>query len=491
LLSVSPPEAQPAGFHDWQPEARASLGDVVTIIALDGEDVALPAATQSSATDQSAGTNKRAEIDLGARIRSFWSNGTQTQRAAVLCAFVIPFVFALGTILYKQHYKEITWHDALNVSMVLILGGYDNLFGSLKLPFPIPAWLHVFSVAQTVAGTLFIGIVYAFLTERVLSARFQFRRRRPPIPRADHTVIVGMGRVGRAVAARLADFGQPMIGTDTADIDTDVLPAMPFIAGDAEQTLKRVNLETCRAMMALTNDEVANLELALLARAANPACELVIRTDDPYFSKNVSDLVPRAYALGVNALAGEAFAAAAFGESIVSLFRVGGRTALVTEYQVHAGDPLDGRLLSNVAYGYDVVPLVLKRPEGAAQQMTAKIFPSEDIRLMAGDALVVLATIDGLQRVELGDMLAATWTVEVQTAPSPEASFEGAMTIARLSGCEPEVARELMSKAPAVLDVALYEHQALDLVRSLRKNLVEARAVPLGTQAHVPVLNLP
>jgi Trk K+ transport system NAD-binding subunit len=476
--------ARPPGFHDWDPDGTAAAGDVLTFVEIDGSDPNLDSARRGADVSEPAGRRSIAEAWRG--FRSVWTGGTPTQRAALLCAIVIPAIFLIGSVLYKEHYKDISWHDALNVSSVLIIGGYDNVFGALKLPFPIPVWLHLFSFAQTVAGTLFVGIVYAFLTERVLSARFQFRRRRPPMPRANHTVLVGMGRVGKAVASRLDGLRRPIAATDRNDLDPAELPDLPFVAGDAAQALERLNIENARCLMALTDDEVANLELALQVRAANPAIDLVIRTDDPYFSKNISELVPRAHALGVNALAGEAFAAAAFGEDILSLFRVNGRTALVTRYTVRAGDQLDGRLISSVTYGYDVVPLLHERPAAAGAGRAAKLFPAGDLRLYPGDRLVVLATIEGLRRTEHASTLDHPWRVRIRAASSDVARFEGAMTIARVSGCEPDVARETLERLPATLDVALHRHQALELVRALAKNLVEAEAVEAAPALRTP-----
>lgn len=481
----------PRGFHDWDPDARAAPGDTLTYVEIDGEETGKDANAPAEDRPARAGTGERLTLaGLWTSAKAFWVNGSQTQRAAVLCAFVIPALFIVSSLLYKEQYKEISWHDALNVSSVLIIGGYDNVFGALKLPFPIPAWLHLFSFAQTVTGTLFVGIVYAFLTERVLSARFAFRRRRPAIPRGGHTVIVGMGRVGRRVAELLDGFHQPLAGTDTAELDPDVLPGMPFLAGDSAQTLKRVNLESARCLMALTDDEVANLELALSARAVNPECELVIRTDDPYFSKNVSELVPRAHALGVNALAGEAFAAAAFGEEILSLFRVNARTALVTGYTVDDGDQLSGQLISSIAYGYDVVPLLYQRASGTDAERVPKLFPAGEFRLYPGDRLVVLATFDSLQRIENRERLPGSSAVRIESASSEETRFEGAMTIARLAGCEPEVAQALLGRLPATLPVPLYRQQALELVRLLKKSFIDAKVIE-AEEAARELLNLP
>lgn len=377
----------------------------------------------------------------------------------------------LGAFLYKQHYHDISLHDALNVSMVLIIGGYDNLFGSLRLPFPIPPWLHLFSILETVAGTVFVGIVYAFLTERVFSARFQFYRRRPPAPKAGHVILFGLGRVGTQVAKVLAEYKRPIVAVDSRELDPELLGDVPFVRGTGASVFRKVNVESAASVLALTDDEVANLEIALLAKQRNAVCRLVVRTDDEHFSRNVSELVPHARAFGVHSVAAEAFAAAAFGESILSLLHIDGETMLVTEYRIEAGDELDGRLLAEVAYGYGLAPLVHRAGGSAA------FLPPDDDVLRPGATLVVLGTIEGLQRVEQRSLRERSCLVRVESALSQDAAFDGAMTIARVSGCEVEAARTLMGALPAVLEYPLYEQQGRRLVRELAKVRVQSSLI--------------
>jgi hypothetical protein len=103
---------------------------------------------------------------------------------------------------------------------------------------------------------------------------------------------------------------------------------------------------------------VANLEIGLMARTVNLNCNLVLRTLDPRFGENVARLLPDAMILRAYALAAEAFVGAAFGENILNLFHLNDRTTLVTEYQIEAGDTLNGLLLAEIAYGYGVVPIL-------------------------------------------------------------------------------------------------------------------------------------
>jgi Trk K+ transport system NAD-binding subunit len=482
ILSHTPATGHiPIGLYRWNPDTLVRPGDIISYVEATERFMTHPAASFSAPRTAKRTivkqilatiTQKQAWQSLQQKLQQIWQEGSQTQRVAIVSSFVMLSLFFIGTLLFKLQYPTLSWQDALNVALVLIIGGYDNLFGQLQLTFRIPWWLHLFSLGLTITGTVFVGILYATLTERVVAARFQFMRR-PPIPKTDHVVLIGLGRVGQRIAALLQDLNQPLVGIHATPLDSGILPRIPLIVGNIRNALTKANLATAKSIIAVTDDEVANLELALRAYAANPTANLVIRTFEPRFSDNVAKLLPHARVLGAYALAAEAFAAAAFGENVLSLFRLNNQTMLVTEYQIEIGDTLTGLLLAEVAYGYGVVPILHQR----LGQEPLKFMPSEDVRLQEGDRLTVLATIEGLQRIERGTTNARIWQVQITKALSSESTFEGAMAIARVSGCDIGLARTLMSHLPRALPIGLYLHQAHRLVRELSKVQVSAQLV--------------
>ncbi len=477
LVHTRSADSPSKGFYQWEREARIQEGDTVVYIETIAEEKMLPG-TQSASKRRSRVGEWRDRLNwklLKSILQQFWTDTQQTptQQVALLSGITMFSLFLVGALFYKLQYPDIDLQDALNVSLVLILGGYDNLFGQRRLPFPVPLWLHLFSISLTIIGTVFVGILYALLTERVLVSRFQFLKRRPPVPKSDHVVLVGFGRVGQRVAKLLQDLKQPLVGIHSTSLEADALPKMPLIVGNLTTTLNRANLATAKSIIAVTDDEVTNLEIGLMAVAANPTLNLVIRTFDPLFSEHVSRLLPHARVMGAYALAAEAFAAAAFGESVINLFRLNNQTMLVTEYQVELGDTLHGLLLAEVAYGYEVVPILHQKKT----QEFAKLMPTDDIRLEVDDRLIILATLEGLQRVERGALMARQWLVQVEKALSIEAVFDGGAAIARISGCEIGWARSRMADLPGLLDYPLYEHQAQRLVSELSKAQVLARLV--------------
>ena len=483
LYITSDPAILSQSFHEWEPDTRINPGDTIVYI-----EATKPSAPTS---EKLAGNTLRYPwhllrrlkrfnwLRLKQQITEFWrkSDENQLQQIWIACLITVGFLVLVGTILYELNYPKISVADSFLVSAILLLGGFGDLFGGFAFELPVPVWLRFISFGITIVGTVLVGILYSFLTERLLTARFQLNKRRPPIPQKDHVVVVGLGRVGQRAVTLLQEYKQPLVGiTLNTDFDTTILPEMPLIAGSLKESLAKANLNTAKSVVVVTDEEMLNLEISLMAYDANPESHLVIRTTGQGLSENLARLLPTAQVLSAYAVAAEAFAGAAFGEEIIHLFRVNQKTILVTEYQIEANDTLNGLLLSEVAYGYGVVPILYIK-----EQEAPKLMPSEDIRLSVGDRMVVLATTNGLRRIEHGrnNFMLKTWQVRVERALTAEAVFEGANAITRISGCSLTVARNFMNNLPGTLQSPLYKHQAQRLIRELSKSQVIARLVPM------------
>jgi hypothetical protein len=94
--------------------------------------------------------------------------------------------------------------------------------------------------------------------------------------------------------------------------------------------------------------------------------------------------------------------------------------------------------------------------------------------LEGGDVVIVLATVEGLRRIEVGERAAGEWRLWIDSSPSGASSFEGANAIARISGCALAAARSAMQRLPARLETPLYQQQGLRLARELRKLLISS-----------------
>jgi Trk K+ transport system NAD-binding subunit len=381
LHHTSASDPQPIDFQGWDPGEKLGEGDVVISIELNEPSLHL----EPGGTDK--GTPEKEKKTLGRNPRFSWSAirakikrpvtpTRQTVRMAAAVAVAVVLLHVTGVILYRMHYPEVSLFDAFNVATVLF-DGYSNMFAQLKLPFPIPLWLLLFSLRMTMAGAVVMGILYAYLTARVLSARLNFRRRHGRIPDAHHMVVIGMGVLGSRVAELLDNLGHPVVCITEKEIDAGVLANVPVLTSDPRQGLQKANCQTASSVAVLTDDDIANLEIALMTARMNADCNLVIRTDDAEFGRNVRSLAPHTSAMSVYALAAEAYAAATLGEKVLSLLRIGHQTVIAVEYAVQSADQMEGKLIADVTYGYGLLAVLYQRNPS----VKAQFFPSEDIRL--------------------------------------------------------------------------------------------------------------
>ena len=397
----------------------------------------------------------------------------QIRKVALVNAIVIFNLLIIGTVLFRWYYPEITTLSTFFATAILLLGGYGDLFAELEDSALIPWWIRLFSLILTIVGTVFVGVIYALFTEALLSSRFEFIKQPLPIPKQDHVVIVGMGKMGVKVKTLLAKFQQQIVGIIfNPSFERQSTPEIPLVKGNTSNlvtALTTVNVSEAKSMVIVTDNEILNLETALMAKAIAPHLNLVLKTSGIRLSSHLRSLLPTAQIVGIYAVAAEAFAGAAFGENILDLFRLGDNTILVTEYQIESEDTLHGLLIADIAYGYGVVPIIYQQPNRSPVTL-----PLDGLTLKVGDRLIVLATIDGLRRIEQGKLnqTAKQWQIRIERALTNDAIFDGANTIAKITGCNLTLARETMNNSPQTLTVLLYPNQAHRLIKELKKTLV-------------------
>ncbi|MBX9257258.1 NAD-binding protein [Desmonostoc muscorum CCALA 125] len=183
-------------------------------------------------------------------------------------------------------------------------------------------WLRLFSLGLTLTGQAFVGILYALLTDALVTSKFQFFNRHLPVPQQNHVVLIGLSRLGQKVAAVLQELNQPFVGVHTTTLGDRVLPKMPLIIDNPTEALALVNLTHAKSIVLVGDDRMENLEIGLMAHAINPTSRLIIRSQDRQFSENIASLFPYAQVVCGAALSAEVFACAAFGENVLSLFHL-------------------------------------------------------------------------------------------------------------------------------------------------------------------------
>jgi Trk K+ transport system NAD-binding subunit len=149
-----------------------------------------------------------------------------------------------------------------------------------------------FMIGGTIFTAIFIGYVSAAIT-RAQWVQLQGLRR---VRVRDHVVVCGGGRTGGAVVSLLVAAGKHVIVIESHPDPGLVRRArsgqIDLLTGDAthEDVLELSNVPYASSVIALTNNDTGNLEIALGARALRPDVPLVVRMESRTFSQATAEL---------------------------------------------------------------------------------------------------------------------------------------------------------------------------------------------------------
>jgi Trk K+ transport system NAD-binding subunit len=467
-------------FYHWHTDTKVQAGDRIVYIELVDAMTTSPNQELYAAGDRlqqmRQGISSLMQGTLGEKLSRFWDwmQAQRTRQLIGLGLIMAIVLWIIGTLTLTS--AGVAWQKAMFSSVILLIGGYGDVFGGLEAD-PVPWWVMFVCLLITLTSLLFVLGALGLIAENLLSSRFEFFQRRPPVPKQGHIVLVGLGRVGRRIAALLQSFKQPIVAI-TEHLDVPYLASQfPILIGHPISELAKVNLATASSVISVTEDQMLNLEVALIARESasqlHRDISVVIRTYDQRFSDSLMKLLPDARALCAYELSAEAFAGAAFGENMLGLFRLNHQTILVAEYQVEQGDTLEAKLLAEIAYGYGVVPIYYQKGSIALQGETSEVFmPADDLRLHEGDRLIVLSSINGLRRIERGELMPpSSWRITAQAPLNESFLHYCGNDLARISGCSLDTARAFMDNLPGSITLPMYDYQAHHLLEELRKKL--------------------
>jgi Trk K+ transport system NAD-binding subunit len=150
------------------------------------------------------------------------------------------------------------------------------------------------AMALMLGGITLSGLFIAFgasLLTRLQWVRMQGLR---PVRRRGHIIVCGAGSIGSEVIDLLLDLGKRLVvveaSPDPALVERAREQRFDLLTGDAsrDDTLDLCNLKAAGGLVALTNVDTLNLEIALGARARNPTSPIVLRIADASFAASIA-----------------------------------------------------------------------------------------------------------------------------------------------------------------------------------------------------------
>jgi Trk K+ transport system NAD-binding subunit len=461
------PQAGPERFLlDVDLEAPLEAGDKLLLC---GEPRALaPLLSESSAgavTDlRWAGWSRR-------MARVAWRTLVEVDLATLVCTLVVVAVLVVSTLVLHFGVTKYTLPNAF-LRTVSIMATGDQLHEDDYRNSPrIQVFVSVLRILGAVLMAAFTAVVTNYLLRARLGGALEMRR----IPDSGHVVVCGLSTIGFRTVEELLRFGERVVVIERNPANRFVTTARRLgaavIIGDAvvQEVLRQAHAAHARAVLATTNNDMANLEVSLLVRELHPQLRVVPLLTDPQFALMLRDAADVRLALSVPALAAPAFVAGLFGDRVVSVFLVREHLFAVLDLVLNDNDPFVGHAVRAVAVDYGLQPITLLRPNAPSPS------PLLAARLAAGDRLVGIVALAGLERLLRRQPSSAEYAVDVTAFPLPTRGWLTGL-VRTLTGLGPEEAEKSLQQLPLRLASGLTRGQAEDLLAQLVRERVSAKA---------------
>lgn len=207
-------------------------------------------------------------------------------------------------------------------------------------------------------GLLLLPVLVAAALEGLGSFRTATALRRPPRGLSGHVVLLGLGKIGARVLARLRELEIPVVCVESDPQARGIALArglrVPVVIGDVtdEGVLESARIDRAHSLLALTSSDTTNLEAALYARAVKPDLRAVLRLYEDDFATAVYRTLRAAHpaaltrSRSVTHLAAPAFAGAMMGRQVLGAIPVERRVLLFAAVDVAGHPHLEGRTIA-------------------------------------------------------------------------------------------------------------------------------------------------
>ncbi|MEB3279432.1 MAG: NAD-binding protein [Lyngbya sp.] len=286
----------------------------------------------------------------------------QHSRAAILVVLSLLLTIFIATLTYISINLNNSIVDALYFSVGMITGAGGNE----KVAENAPESIKIFTAIMMLIGAGVVGICYALLNDFVLGTRLTEYLNATRIPERNHYIICGLGGIGLQIAQQLRANGYEVvvIERDANCRFSGIIDALkiPIIKGDASlaTTLESANIKQAEAVLAVTSDDMANLEIALSAKGLAPKIRLVVRSKDPQFALMEQQVFNFETVLSPIEIAAPAFAAAAIGGRILGNGITADSLWVALSMLITPNHSFCGKRVQDIARSVDFVPLYIE-----------------------------------------------------------------------------------------------------------------------------------
>jgi Trk K+ transport system NAD-binding subunit len=257
---------------------------------------------------------------------------------------------------------------------------------------PQPLRLTLIEATYPVFGFLLIGEGVVRLALLLMSRRHGEKEWMMVMAQTyrDHVVLCGLGHLGFRVFQQLVASNVDLVVIEVDEDNRFLAQARTtgacILIRDMkdDQALVDAGVDRARAIIIATNDDMANLEVAMDARHMNPRIRILLRLFDQQVAQKIAGALTIDEAFSASALAAPLVAAMSLQSRILSTTVIAGVPHVVTELRVEPGSPLAGKLIEQIEADY-TARILARTPAGGATQSP----PPPATVVNAGDVLIV------------------------------------------------------------------------------------------------------
>jgi Trk K+ transport system NAD-binding subunit len=390
-------------------DQAVALGDRVTVLGTPEEFRAAaidPHPRGDGRSERRSSLRRR----LGLAMRGFLDYVDGPVRATLWAGLA---VVVISTIVLRAFYAiddqpgvtHMTWVESIYFTIET-----SATVGFGDFSFADQTWeMQVFAIWLIISGTAFVSLLFAFVTNSLVSRRIEASLGRARVRGTEHHVIlIGLGSVGIRVLEGLREMGCEVVvierDEDNRYASQARLLGVRVIIGDATlaRTLDAANMRTARAVAIMTSDDMTNIETGLAVRESLgdrwTDVPVVLRVFDRGLGRRLEETFEFRHVWSTAAIAAPWFVGAAIGVGVLATFYVGATPFLVARLTVRDGGGLDGAPMRGLTANVRVLALARGGDDRALEHP-----PRRDTRFAGGDHAYLAGPYEELMTVVRAD----------------------------------------------------------------------------------------
>ena len=320
-------------------------------------------------------------------------------------------VFLISTIILHFLYKIASDSGGPDTHMTWIQSLYFTIetaatvgFGDFSFAQEGPG-LQIFAIILIIAGTTVVSLLFAFVTNSLVSRRIEASLGRAKVRGTEnHVILIGLGAVGFRVLEGLHDRGREVVvierDEDNRYASQARLLGVRVIIGDATlaRTLEAANIDTAAAVAVMTSNDMTNIETGLAVREGLAErweeVPVILRVFDTSLGHRLEESFEFRHVWSTAAIAAPWFVGAAIGMGVLATFYVGRQPFLVARLTVSDGGGLAGLEMRGLAANVRVLAISRSDDGGRLEYP-----PRRDTRFAAGDSAYLAGPYEELMQV--------------------------------------------------------------------------------------------